>query len=80
MYEPFDLPVLNKGEELLFPARLQQVGYTHRIVVDVNGQEVFFEPDEERNYRAIIEQDKLSKQTSIELLRTIAEAIETILK
>ena len=80
MNEPFDLPVTYKDEELLFPAHLQQLGYTHRLVVDVYGQEVFFEPDEERNYRAIIEQEKISKQVNAELLRAIAEAIEHILK
>ncbi len=72
MNEPFELPVTYKGEELHFPTRLQQLGYTHRIVVDVNGQQVFFEPDEERNYKAIIEQEKLNKQISVELLQAIA--------
>jgi hypothetical protein len=80
MNEPFELPVTYRGEELLFSARLQQLGYTHRIVVDVYDQEIFFEPDEERNYRAIIEQDKLDKHISVELLQAIAEAIESILK
>lgn len=80
MDEPFELPVMYKGEELLFPAELKQVGYTHRFVIDVYGQEVYFEPDEERNCRAIIEEDKLNKQVSTELLRAIAETIESIVK
>jgi hypothetical protein len=79
MTEPFELPVSYKGEEILFPAQLKQVGYTHKIVVDVYGQEVFFEPDEERNYRAIIEQEKLNKQVNVELLQALAKTIETIL-
>ena len=70
----------DKGEELLFPARLQQVDYTHRLVVNVYGQEVFFEPDEERKYRAIVEQDTLNKQVKLELQKAIAESIEAILK
>jgi hypothetical protein len=79
MNEPFDLPVTYKGEELLFPARLQQLGYTHRIAVDIYGQEVFFEPDEERNYRAIIQDEMHNRQINFELLKAIAEAIEAIL-
>jgi hypothetical protein len=80
MNEPFELPVTYNGEELHFPAQLKQFGYTHRIVVDVYGTEVFYEPDEERNYRAIIDQEKISKQVSVELLKAIAEAIEGIVK
>lgn len=80
MDEPFELPVNFRDKELLFPAQLKQSGYTHSIIVDVYGQEVSFEPDEERNYRAIIGQEELSKQTTIELLRAIAKAIEDIVK
>ncbi|HEY1022013.1 MAG TPA: hypothetical protein VGE06_06855, partial [Flavisolibacter sp.] len=55
MEDVFDLPVLYKDEALLFPARLQQTGYTHRFEVDVYGTTVYFEPDEERNYRAVLD-------------------------
>ena len=80
MDDGFDLPVTYNGNELLFPTRLQELGYTHRLVVDVYGQEVFFEPDEERNYRAIIDPEKINKHLSVDLLKSIAEAIELILK
>jgi hypothetical protein len=80
MNEPFDLPVMHRGEEIFFPAQLKQFGYTHRFVVNVRGTEIFFEPDEERNYRAIIEQEKVDKEVSIELLQAIANAIESIVK
>lgn len=78
MDEPFDLPVTYKEEELLFPAQLKQVGYTHRIVVDVYRTEVYFEPDEERNYRAIIKEEKIGKPITVDLLKAIAKAIEAI--
>ena len=80
MDEGFELPVTYKGEELQFPAQLLQTGYTHQFKVDVYGQEVLFEPDEERVYRAIIDPEKLNKQISIELLRAITESIEFIMK
>ena len=53
MNDPFNLPVTYKGTELGFPAQLLQLGYLHKFQVDVNGQMVMFEPDEDRNYRAI---------------------------
>jgi hypothetical protein len=80
MDEPFDLPVLFKGEERLFPSQLQQLGYTHRILVNVNGTDVAFEPDEERNYRAIVDPEKTAGSIPTELLKAIAEAIENIVK
>lgn len=80
MYEPFELPVAYKNEELLFPAQLKPFGYTHRFAVDVYGTEVFFEPDEEQRYRAVIEQGKINKEVNDELLQAIAEAITDVLK
>lgn len=80
MDEAFELPVSYRGEEQLFPARLQQTGYTHRIIVEVGGQEVAFEPDEESNYRALIDPEKMDKAVPIELLQAIAATIEAVLK
>ena len=56
MDEEFEIPVVYKNQQLFFKARLLQLGlYTHKIRVDVYGTEVFFEVDEERNYRAYID-------------------------
>ncbi len=80
MDEIFDLPVMYKNKEHLFPAELQQSGYSHRFRVEVYGRDVFFEPDEERNYRAVIDPENVSKELSVELLQAIAETIEILVK
>lgn len=82
MDEPFDIPVHYRGSELLFPARLLQLGYTHKFGVEVHGQEVFFEPDEEGGYRALVDPSQLegSHKIDVALLQAIAGAIEDILK
>lgn len=80
MDETFDLPVLYKGEEQLFTSYFQQLGFTHRIIVDVYGTEVAFEPDEERNYRALLNPEQTDKQINVDLLKAIAETIERIVK
>ncbi len=49
----FELPVDYNGKELVFPAELLPMGFTHKIKVTVEGVDVLFEPDEERNYRAM---------------------------
>ncbi len=72
--EPFELPLTFKGSELLLPAKLIQMGYTYKIFVTANEQEIIFEPDEERNLRAIIEQPN-SKNNSMELIKAIGEAL-----
>ena len=81
MDEPFELPVEFKGEELQFPAQLKQFGYKHRFVVAVFGQDVFFEPDEERNYRALIDPEQLeaNKKLNVDLLQAIAVGIEAVI-
>jgi hypothetical protein len=82
MDEPFELPVSYKGKELLFTSQLLMLGYTHKFQVNVNGQEVLFEPDEERTYRAIVEPEtqQSAKHMDIELLQAIADAIEAVIK
>jgi hypothetical protein len=80
MHEPFELPVTFKGEELLFPAQLMQVGYIHHFLVNVYGTDMIYKPDEQRNYRAMVEQEKLSKQVSVVLLRVVAETVQEVLK
>ena len=80
MDDVFDLPVLYKNEELLFPARLQQTGYTHRFEVDVYGTMVYFEPDEERNYRAVLDPSQVEKSVPLDLLQAISTGIETVLR
>lgn len=82
MDEQFELPVEYKGELLLLKASLLVVGYTHKFIVDVSGQEVIFEPDEERNYRAIPGYGDIfnNKHVDIELLKAIANIIEQLVK
>ena len=80
MDEMFELPVQYNNQEFLFPAELQQSGYSHRFRVEVYGQDVFFEPDEERNYRALIDPEQMTTDISVELLQAIASTIESLVK
>jgi hypothetical protein len=51
------IPVTYKNEELEFEASIRKYGYIHRLEVNVNGTPVVFEPDEENNYRALLNHD-----------------------
>ena len=77
--DPFTLEVEYKGSTLELPGRVLVTGYTHKIIIDINGIEVTFEPDEERNYRAVVEPqhvDAVDKR----LLVVVAEELERALK
>jgi hypothetical protein len=78
MFDLFDLPVEYKGKEMLFPAELLPMGFTHKIKVNVDGTDILFEPDEERNYRAVIDYAELDKMSSVnkELLRLICRTLD----
>lgn len=82
MDEPFEIPVLYKGQEHLFPARLSIVGYVHKFLVTINGLELFFEEDNNGKYRAMANASNQvdMKDLDTELLKAIAESIESILK
>jgi hypothetical protein len=81
MTEDFTLNVEyhNKTREL--KAELRMMGYTHKIMVLVDGQEFIFEPDEERNYRAVLPENvENQKLPDIELLKAIAAELEAAFK
>lgn len=80
MAESFDLPVWYEGKELLFPASLLQMGYTHKIKVTIQDTDLLFEPDEEKHYRAVVaEPDRASvMRLDQSLLRTICETLDEL--
>ncbi len=81
MAEAFTLAVLYKGEQKIFDAELRVMGYTHKIAININDAELLFEPDEERNYRAVVcEADINKNRIDIELIKLIAAELETNLK
>jgi CRISPR/Cas system-associated exonuclease Cas4 (RecB family) len=82
MDEEFELPVEYNGHQYLFKSTLLVFGFTHKFRVDVNGQGIVFEPDEERNYRAVIDYTDIAKNKNIdvELLEQIVDAIEKIVQ
>jgi hypothetical protein len=81
MDEPFEIPVSYKGQELLFPARLLNVGFAHKFLVTINGLELFFELDNNGKYRAMANASNQveMKNLDTDLLKAIAESIESIL-
>ena len=77
-----EVPVTYKNQELIFYAKFIQFGYSYKFEVDVTGIILFFEPDEERNFRAMIDPtiDHANHKIDKELIQLIAETLVVMLK
>jgi uncharacterized membrane-anchored protein len=53
MTDPFLLTVHYQGEDRDYTAQLIIRGYTHQFKITIDNSEVYFEPDEEGQYRAV---------------------------
>jgi hypothetical protein len=81
MNEPFELPVDFRNEEVLFPARLVKRGYYYKMEVEVKGQTLVFEPDEEGCWRALLESSVSdNNKQDRELLEAIRNSIEFLMR
>jgi len=74
MAETFRLPVEYEGREEEYPAQIINHGYTQKVQVEVEGITVTFEPDEEGNYRALID-PLISSSVDMGLLQAISETL-----
>ncbi len=81
MSEPIDLPVSYNGKEMKFPMELIPIGFTYKIKVTVGDIDVLFEPDEEKNYRAIVNMEDRDRAANLdkELLQSISETLHELL-
>ena len=77
MAESFILVVNYKGKEYQLGSELRIFGYTHKIAINIDGEEILFEPDEERNYRAVMPGHEGSKtEIDIGLIQAITKELE----
>jgi hypothetical protein len=81
MDDYFIIPVSYQGKEMEFEARVLLQGYIYRIEVIVEDMPVLFEPDEERNYRALISIEQLDgkgKNLNKGILQAIAGVLQSL--
>ena len=72
------IPVAYLGKELEFEGRFYPYGFIYRIELTLNGLTIFFEPDEERNFRALVAPEYSKKSHSLDtgLLAAIAPQLK----
>ena len=78
MEDSFVIEIDFEGRKYSFETRLATVGYTHKFCVVINDLEVIYEPDEERNYRALLNETDQGKVKDLdkELIKLVGEKIE----
>ena len=81
MGDIFEIVVDYKGDTLTFNGELHSYGYSYKIEVEVFKNKFYFEPDEERNFRVVMNSDNYDKEIRVDvsLLECIADAIKKIL-
>lgn len=81
MEDLITFPVNYLGKEHEFEAKFYPYGFTYRIELNLDGVTVFFEPDEERNYRAIVAPEHFNKRQKLDtgLLAAIAKQLKAAL-
>jgi len=68
------------GHPVVLDAQLEQTAYNYRMLVRIGGRDIIFEPDEERNWRAIVPETALSqlKASDRELIIATAAWLEQL--
>ena len=77
MSDELNIPVMFKGEELILPCRVLNYSNSYKLEVTIDDVIIQFEPDEERNWRAVLSWEDLqaNKKVSKELVEAIAETL-----
>ncbi len=74
----FELPVTYRNEELLLNGRLVTFAYDYKFYVNVLGQELVFEQDDEGNLRAIATGRDQKEAIDPDLIIKIAEILKNL--
>ena len=82
MDDSFELTIFYNEKEIIFPVKLLNYGYSYKLEVDIDNTKVLFEPDEERNWRALIsfEDMQANKHLRHGLLNAISNTLDATFK
>ena len=78
MNQAFEVRILYNRKQLCLPAEFIVLENVYKILVEVNDQEITFEPDCEQKFRAIMNPKRLKagKKIDVDLLKAIAVKLE----
>jgi hypothetical protein len=77
--DTLEIPVTYRNEELSLKAHVVRFGYVNHIVVDLGGTQVTVERDEEGNYRALGDAEKMqSTKIDTELIEAVVNVLQSL--
>lgn len=77
--DTLEIPVTYKDKELFFKAHVVRFGYVNHIIVDLYGVEITIERDEEGNYRALGDSEKVKdSKLDVDLIKEVIKVLESL--
>ena len=78
----FEIPITYHSEDYNFTAELIAYAFSYKIAVNIFGEIIFFEPDEEGHFRAVVGYEQVQQTRIIDktLLEAIAEKLVLLLR
>jgi hypothetical protein len=73
------ISVIKDGTLYEFEAQFSTSAYSYKFVIQVYDQEIYFEPDEERNLRAVVPAGVELKNQQLDLVNLIGEELKCML-
>ena len=79
MTEEFQFDVTIDNGIKVFDAEFRKLGYGYKIAVWINDNEIIYEPDEERSFRAVsINQSFAENRKFMELVKLVGERLNEL--
>lgn len=78
--DKFDLQIDYNGETKSYPCTVQRFSYTYRFTVSIDDRDVIFEPDEEGQLRARLENMNEPSRELKEQIRLVGEELQQLMK
>ncbi|MCW3081127.1 hypothetical protein [Segetibacter sp.] len=77
--DTLEIPVFYKNKELSLKADVVRFGYVNHIIVDLGGTQITIERDEEGNYRAIGDAEKMQPtKVDTELIEAVVNVLQSL--
>ena len=77
--DTLEIPVTYKNKEFFFQAHVVRFGHFNHIIVDLDGVQIAIERDEEGNYRALGDWEKIKdSKVEVDLIKEIIRVLESL--
>lgn len=77
--DTLEIPVTYKNKELSLKAHVVRFGYVNHIVVDLSGTQITIERDEEGNYRALGDTEKMEgSKVDVDLIKAVVTVLQSL--